>query len=333
MKVLEIYKSSLNPTDFNCGKRNVTEDAKTAIETTTIFDEKSIKGWFKELTYTEFKIGVSEFDVNKEELQLVCNYTDSVIEMIFIIRGNSKVYFNQSNNSQQFTSKTHNLFHCKNNKTEIKFKDTKSEFLIIELNTKFFKDLIPSEGNFEDFIQLIETNKTGCIKCENNTINSAMQLIIDDIKDLPKEGTYRKLFLHAKVLELLLLQLEQYNLTSSEKNKVISESDLIKIEKAKQYLLKNYKTPITIQRLAKTVGTNEFTLKKGFKTLYGETVFGCINNLKMNKAKRLLEEDGSTISQVSEVIGYKNPQHFSTAFKKKFGVAPSEFKLSSFHGK
>ncbi|NML68572.1 helix-turn-helix transcriptional regulator [Chryseobacterium sp. RP-3-3] len=34
------------------------------------------------------------------------------------------------------------------------------------------------------------------------------------------------------------------------------------------------------------------------------------------------------ISEVSDVVGYKNPRHFSTAFKKKFGIVPSPLKSS-----
>jgi len=72
--------------------------------------------------------------------------------------------------------------------------------------------------------------------------------------------------------------------------------------------------------------TNEFTLKKGFKEVFGTTVFGFWNELKMQESKNLLLEHKLTVAEVSEKIGYKNPQHFSTAFKQYFGISPSRLK-------
>jgi AraC-like DNA-binding protein len=46
----------------------------------------------------------------------------------------------------------------------------------------------------------------------------------------------------------------------------------------------------------------------------------------MERAKYLLMDSGKSISEVSDEIGYKNPQHFTVAFKKKFGLSPKNFK-------
>ncbi len=42
----------------------------------------------------------------------------------------------------------------------------------------------------------------------------------------------------------------------------------------------------------------------------------------MEKAKNILLNNKISVSEVSEIIDYKNPQHFSSAFKKKFGISP-----------
>lgn len=75
--------------------------------------------------------------------------------------------------------------------------------------------------------------------------------------------------------------------------------------------------------LAHKCGLNDFKLKSGFKQLYGNTVFGYLGNLRMEVALRLLKEQKS-VRLVAEEIGYKNPQHFTAAFKKKYGVLPSQ---------
>jgi AraC family transcriptional activator of pyochelin receptor len=57
------------------------------------------------------------------------------------------------------------------------------------------------------------------------------------------------------------------------------------------------------------------------------TVFGHIHHLRMQKAKRLLEEGRMNISEVSDFIGYSNIPAFSAAFKKHFGYPPSKWVL------
>ncbi|MEE9362234.1 MAG: helix-turn-helix domain-containing protein [Cellulophaga sp.] len=46
----------------------------------------------------------------------------------------------------------------------------------------------------------------------------------------------------------------------------------------------------------------------------------------MEEAKKMLLEQNLSINEISDRIGYKNPQHFSTAFKRKFGMIPSRIK-------
>ncbi|WP_256441273.1 helix-turn-helix transcriptional regulator [Chitinophaga sp. HK235] len=71
---------------------------------------------------------------------------------------------------------------------------------------------------------------------------------------------------------------------------------------------------------------NDFKLKKGFKEMFGNTVFGYMNQVRMEKAKLLLLEGKNSIADISFTVGYKNPQHFTAAFKKHFGYLPSELK-------
>nr|WP_250714436.1 AraC family transcriptional regulator [Bacteroides fragilis] len=68
------------------------------------------------------------------------------------------------------------------------------------------------------------------------------------------------------------------------------------------------------------VGTNECTLKRGFKTVFGTTVFGHIFDYRMEIACRYLLDSSKTIQEIGACVGYEYHAHFSTAFKRKFGL-------------
>lgn len=96
------------------------------------------------------------------------------------------------------------------------------------------------------------------------------------------------------------------------------------ISRAREILLQHIGDPITIKDLARKVATNECYLKKGFKEMFGTTIFDFYQNQRMEHAKYLLYEKGLTVTDVSGLLGYSSISHFSTAFKKHTGIKPCD---------
>ncbi|MFN2456799.1 MAG: helix-turn-helix domain-containing protein [Chitinophagaceae bacterium] len=103
-----------------------------------------------------------------------------------------------------------------------------------------------------------------------------------------------------------------------------NEEDKAKIIKAREILIQHIGNPITIKELSRKVAINECYLKKGFKELFGTTIFDFYQNQRMEHAKYLLYEKGLSVTDVSMVLGYSSISHFSTAFKKHTGLKPCE---------
>ena len=97
-----------------------------------------------------------------------------------------------------------------------------------------------------------------------------------------------------------------------------------KIFQAREIILQNINQPPTIPELAKQIGINQCYLKKGFKEMFGTTVFDFYQSQRMEHAKYLLYEKGLSVTEVSALLGYSSISHFSTAFKKHTGLKPCE---------
>ena len=140
-------------------------------------------------------------------------------------------------------------------------------------------------------------------------------------------GDVKKLFLQGKCLELVALQAASFE-RGSEKKYIYckTEYDRERIQFAREYLLQNYDLPPTLPELARMAGINEFKLKKGFKELFGDTVFGYLHEYKMDLAQKELSQGDKTASQLAYDLGYSSLQHFSNVFKRHFGYPPSYFK-------
>ena len=83
---------------------------------------------------------------------------------------------------------------------------------------------------------------------------------------------------------------------------------------------------ITIEQLAAELGVGTTALKTSFKTVYGVPIYQYQKDLRLQKAQRLLRETALPVSDVAAEVGYANPAKFSSAFKSRFGVSPTEYK-------
>jgi AraC-like DNA-binding protein len=102
------------------------------------------------------------------------------------------------------------------------------------------------------------------------------------------------------------------------------ESEREKMYKARDILDAHYEERLTIKELARKVAMNECYLKKGFKTITGSTIHEYIAARRITSARRMLQDEGRTVTEVAASLGYSSISHFSTAFKKATGLKPCE---------
>ena len=102
--------------------------------------------------------------------------------------------------------------------------------------------------------------------------------------------------------------------------------DVPAIERAKTIIEKDCTSHIHIPMLADRAGINEFKLKVGFRELFQTSPYQYRLRLCLEKAKALLEETDDTIDQIASKVGFDTYNGFSTAFKKAFSIAPTEYR-------
>ena len=80
-----------------------------------------------------------------------------------------------------------------------------------------------------------------------------------------------------------------------------------------------------VDMLTQEVGISRAQLHRKMKELTGISTSEFIRNIRLEQAARLLKEQKINVTQVAYTVGFSNLAHFSTIFRKHFGVAPSEF--------
>lgn len=106
----------------------------------------------------------------------------------------------------------------------------------------------------------------------------------------------------------------------------IKNDDVRFIRQAKTIITEFFDKHLTIPELSKKVGINEAKLKEGFRELYGLSIHTYQQDLRLEKARYLLEHTKMPVADITLHIGYSHVTHFSTLFKKKLGLTPSEWR-------
>lgn len=252
-----------------------------------------------------------------------------MVELHFTLSGEGRMKNNESGNHFVFKTNEFNMHYVPQFSGSLNYNNKDHyRFLEIHFTRSFFLELAQdSSASLMQFAAAVSGDVKEIHK-ENLQITFEMHQCIRDIMNCKFTGGLKLLYLQSKCIELLAMQGQAYEDLANRKSIALvckSPYDLERLHFAKDYLLQNAVQPPSLSELAKVAGVNEFKLKSGFKEVFDNTVFGYLNDYKLQQARELLLM-GNSIKSVADDMGYSSVQHFSTAFRKKYNVPPGRLK-------
>jgi transcriptional regulator GlxA family with amidase domain len=98
------------------------------------------------------------------------------------------------------------------------------------------------------------------------------------------------------------------------------------VKACEQWLAEHYRQNGAIQRVVERANIPERTLKRRFKAATGTTLIDYLQNLRIEEAKRLLENEQTPVDEISVDVGYEDPSFFRRLFKRRTGLTPSQYR-------
>lgn len=161
----------------------------------------------------------------------------------------------------------------------------------------------------------------------SGALSQPMIASVQQIIDSPYSGAIQRLYIESKAIELIAHKLAQIQSSdkTADRPRALRAGDVERIRFATEILSRDLESPPKLLELARTAGTNHSALNKGFREVYGTTVFGYLRKLRLIEAKRLLEEEGKNVTEAALTVGYNSLPSFSRAFLDFFGQPPSRY--------
>ncbi|WP_257669306.1 helix-turn-helix transcriptional regulator [Parapedobacter tibetensis] len=185
---------------------------------------------------------------------------------------------------------------------------------------------LPISGSQPHLRDFLEGNKCAwLLDVCNSPLDIRQTAVIQQILHEKKPAYLQSAYMQLKLAELFVLFLEQADRFDSKQALArLRPDELDRIRKVGTMLHDHPAEAYSLVGLAHAVGTNEASLKKNFKAVYGTTVFGYLTACRMERAKILLANGQLKVAAVAQEVGYKYASHFSSAFRKYFGYLPNK---------
>lgn len=102
------------------------------------------------------------------------------------------------------------------------------------------------------------------------------------------------------------------------------------MQRARRFIADNFANPeLTLGSVAAYVGFNEKYFTTRFTKEVGTNFRDYLTDIRLNRAKKLMETTDLKMYEISDRVGYNNVEHFSRMFKKHFGISPGDYKKTT----
>lgn len=145
----------------------------------------------------------------------------------------------------------------------------------------------------------------------------------------PYPGALGLAYVEALATELLCHAAAGLDSLAEAAPKGCTDREVKRLEMARAILMRQLAPAPTIAELVRAVGMSKTALTKGFKAVYGETIFDFGVRCRMRHALMMMRDHGWSVEQASEAVGYAHPTSFATAFRNHFGMRPIDVRKRS----
>lgn len=250
--------------------------------------------------------------------------SQDMVRMHFGMKGDYMFTYRQLNRTFDLVGGHHNIMYSREFEMTVQAKTLEIETFGIQFPREtFLRFTQHATDALKRFSEAVSLGQNAILTDHWGTIDSPIQLVIQQIIHCNYAEPLKKLFLLSKSMELLVLCAEACEASEQRTDPFIkTRTDREKIIAVRDLINERVHCPPYLSEIAQHVGMNEFKLKKGFKETFNNTIFGYLTDQRLYLAKQYLLDTRQTAAEISTQLGYATPQHFNNAFKKKFGLTP-----------
>ncbi len=102
--------------------------------------------------------------------------------------------------------------------------------------------------------------------------------------------------------------------------------DVVLVNGVQRILFDRLSDPPSLDELARLMGTNRRRLNDAFQSLCGQPVFSWLREERLRRAYSIVVNTDTSVTVISDMLGYSSAANFTKAFRERFGYSPRELR-------
>ncbi len=199
----------------------------------------------------------------------------------------------------------------------------REQFIIVSMRPEFLaQTFLPSAVEVPEPLKAFASSSGERINYCQHPLSSQTLEVATRLLNNQQVGPLALVYTEALALELVCHAVASLCALTGAPAEQYSDRELKCLHSARAILMRQFAPAPTIDKLARSVGMSKSILTKGFKAVFGETIFDFSLRCRMRHALTLIRDQGGSVEQAGEAIGYAHPTSFTTAFRRHFGMRP-----------
>lgn len=158
---------------------------------------------------------------------------------------------------------------------------------------------------------------------DTRSIDAASMNILNQILTPEKGLEDSHIYYKSKTYELLAVCINRFGNKTPDQSNPTNCLNPERVYQAAEILAHSMESPPSLSTLARMLNTSHVTLNQEFRHAFGTTVFGYLRQIRLKKARSLLEDGKTNVTEASLAVGYNSISTFSRAFLDQHGMTPS----------
>jgi AraC-like DNA-binding protein len=178
-----------------------------------------------------------------------------------------------------------------------------------------------------DFMTRLQTISSLAILPRTNWLNEIMHRYVYERVDSNNQDNIATRFLEQEIVKEIHYRIGDYAVRDKSRFDLDGKATDLRnptLRAAMTFIESHLFRDITVEDISKKIGISESTLLREFQARLGKSPTAYIIDRRLEEAMILIKSQRYAIGQVSDIVGYENLSAFSAAFKKKFGLTPSQ---------
>ncbi len=193
--------------------------------------------------------------------------------------------------------------------------------LFLQLSTPFLKKMLSSGLVHIPPTATAQTKASPYVELGNHPFLAGLFMSLDQYFKSEQHPSKELMTLKLQEAVLTLLQIKPQVVSS-----LFDFAAPLRVDVA-EFMQDNYKCDLTLNEFAHFTGRSLTAFKKEFAEAFHITPSRWIVKRRLQEAREMMERTGAGANDIYNKVGFKNLSHFSTAFKREFGFAPSTLQM------